>query len=116
MSRIQFPPRTIPERKPKPARVTRQRRDRLNRDAEYLVIHDIYLEENKTCVLCGQRATQIHHIVRGTAGKARSLLNPNTWLEVCSQECHDKVEKLSPEQQIRLKQRKVREAIVRLRK
>lgn len=109
------PPKADPD-KPTPARVTRQRRDRLNRDAEYLFVHDIYLEENPTCVLCGKQAKQIHHVVRGDAGRARSLLNSDTWLGVCDSVCHDIVEKLPPENQIRLKQQSVAVTIRRLRK
>ncbi len=104
---------TTPEPKPK-ARVTRQRRARLNRDAEYLVLHDIYLEENPECVRCGKPATQIHHIVGGTAGRARSLLNSDTWLGVCSTVCHDKVDSLKLETQLKLKQINVKKTIERL--
>lgn len=103
--------------KPKGRRVTRQRRERLNRDAEYLVLRDIYLQQNPLCVFraCGRPASEVHHVVRGTAGRSRSLLNSDTYLGVCH-EHHDAIEKLTPEQQIKLKQRTVRQTIERLRR
>lgn len=119
MTRIQFPDRKPPppQSEKKKRRITRQRRERLDRDAEYLAMRDIYLEENPKCVRpkCGKRANQVHHIVRGTAGKVRSLLNSDSWLGVCSSECHDAVEKMTPDAQIKLKQRTVRATIERLR-
>ena len=38
------PPAVDPD-KPRPSRVTKQRRDRLDRDEEYKVLNAIYLEE-----------------------------------------------------------------------
>ncbi len=104
-----------PSEQPKPARVTRQRRKRLNRDAEYLVLRDIYLEQNPKCVLCGKPADQVHHIVGGTAGRARSLLNSDTWLGVCGI-CHDIISSMSPLAQSVVKAEEVKETIKRLRK
>jgi hypothetical protein len=77
-------------------------------------MRDIYLEENPSCVRCGRRARQVHHIAGGTAGRAASLLNSDTWLGVCSSECHEAVDRMTIEAQIRLKQKKVRETIKRL--
>lgn len=110
------PPQAAPD-KPK-RRVSRQRRERMDRDAEYLALKDMYLAENPECTFasCVVPATQIHHIVRGTAGRARSLLNTNTWLGVCGGECHDALERLPVEIQIAIKQNSVRLTIERLRR
>ena len=99
---------------PKPARVTRQRRERLNRDAEYLVLRDIYLEENPCCVICPTDATEVHHICRGIY-RHRSLLNQDSWLGVCH-DCHEHVESMTVPQQIKLKLFTVKKTIERLRK
>ncbi len=109
------PPVVDPD-KPRPSRVTRQRRARLNRDAEYNAFRDLYLEQNPCCVLCDKPATQVHHIVGGVAGRGRSLLNPDTWLGVCGTECHELIEAQSKAVQVSLKQTAVRETIERLRK
>lgn len=104
---------------PKPKRrVSRQRRERMDRDAEYLAVRDVYLESNPVCSRpgCGRAAVSVHHIVRGTAGRSRSLLNADTYLGVCSDECHDAIEKMTPDAQIKLKQRTVRATIERLRR
>lgn len=106
--------RQPPEAQDKPARISRQKKKRMTEEQEYLAIRDTYLAENPSCVKCGQTSTQVHHMVRGTAGKAVSRLNPNTFLEVCDK-CHDKVERMKPEAQLKLKQRKVRETVIRLR-
>lgn len=82
----------------------------MDKDAQYNAIRDVYLEENKTCVCCGDWATQVHHIVRGTGGRARSLLNMDTWLGVCGP-CHDKVEKLPTWLQVAYKHHAVTEAV-----
>jgi|GEM_PF-4651452 len=111
---IQYQP-TPPAQKGR-RKITRQRRKRLDRDAEYLVLRDIYLEENPVCAMCASwPSSQVHHVVRGTAGRARSLLNSDTWLGVCAN-CHDEVEKLTPAAQIKLKQKCVKETIERLRR
>lgn len=110
------PPLVDPD-KPRPSAITRQRRDRLNRDAEYLVLRDIFLEENPRCARprCGGIASQLHHIVGGTAGRARSLLNSDSWLGVCSDDCHRYVETMGIDPQIILKQQAVKDTILRLR-
>jgi hypothetical protein len=76
----------MPKSRPK-QRISRQRRKTMNATAEYNAMRDIYLKENPNCCMCVSPATQVHHIVSGTAGRARSLLNPNTWLGVCA-DCH----------------------------
>lgn len=100
------------------ARITRQKRTRMNADAVYLATRDIYLEQNPECARpgCRHQATTVHHIVKGIAGRARSLLNQNTWLGVCGIQCHEEVECMTPEQQIKLKQKTIRETIERLRR
>lgn len=118
-------PPAVDPAKPKPSRYSRQKRnsrngqDRGQRDTEYLVLRDIYLEENPECDYqkCqgSGRANQVHHICRGN-DKAKSLLNQNTWLGACCQECHDAIEKLTPAQQIKIKQQRVRSTIERLRR
>ncbi len=100
---------------PKRPALTRQRRERLSKDATYLVLRDLYLESNPFCVRCGKKSTQVHHVCRGQF-RAQSLLNTDTWLGVCGSECHDAVEKLPIEKQVALKQRTVRLTIERLRK
>lgn len=97
-------------------KISRQKRERMKEDKEYLAMRDIYLEQNPACVNCGKPANQIHHIVKGTAGKARSLLNSDTWLAVCGTECHEAVDALPIAVQISLKQRGVSSTIERLRK
>jgi hypothetical protein len=96
-------------------RTSRQKRERQTRDEEYLALRDIYLEENPTCVNCALQASEVHHIISGTAGRARSLLNPNTWLGVCNG-CHRLVEKMSVLRQFTLKCEDVCRTIERLRK
>jgi len=110
-----------PERKPpapqpkKPKqRISRQRRKRLDKDAEYLAIRDVYLEENPACCSCGSIASEVHHICRG-ANRGRSLLNTDTWLGLCG-DCHRQMDKLAIAAQVRLKESAVRYAIERLRK
>jgi hypothetical protein len=107
----------VPQERPK-QRISRQRRKRLDKDAEYTALMDIYLEQNPICAApyCYKQSTAIHHIVRGTAGRARSLLNTNTWLGVCGDECHDQLERLSWCEQVEIKQSEVRMTIERLRK
>ncbi len=103
-----------PAKKPK-QRISRQRRKRMDRDAEYLALRDIYLEQNPDCVCCGKPATQVHHIVGGTAGRARSLLNSDTWLAACSIECHKELADLSKDMQCQLKCDNIEDTIARLR-
>lgn len=97
-----------------PPRLTKQRRKRLARDEEYRALAAIYLEENPQCVLCGGVATQVHHVCSGSAGRAASLLNSDTWLGVCAN-CHASVEGYPKRLQRLLKQDQVREAMERLR-
>ncbi len=103
---------------PRKAIITRQKRKAMTDEQEYNAVRDIYLEENPICAYpkCGRPANQVHHIVRGTAGKARSRKNPNTFLGACSEKHHDLIEKMTPEKQIKLKLKTVRETIERLRK
>lgn len=118
ISRPRLDPDPPPKKgaKPGPSRVTRQRRERLNRDAEYLALRDIYLEENPECVQCGKPATQVHHIVGGVAGRARSLLNSDTWLGVCSTECYETIASISWLGQSAIKAVMVKKTIERLRR
>lgn len=106
--------KTPMKRGPLKRRITRQRRARMDRDAEYLALEDIYLEENPSCVNCPDYAKQVHHICRGPAGRAASLLNQDTWLGVCGDVCHAEVDALPLEDQIRMKQFQVLETINRL--
>lgn len=117
-SYIKFPDRDLPPSSAKPKqRISRQRRKRLDRDAEYNAMRDIYLEQNPTCSYCWSRPSQqVHHIVRGVAGRARSLLNPDTWLGVCSVECHEAIERMTLREQIDLKKIAIDQTIERLRK
>lgn len=87
-------------------------------EAAYTTLRAVYLEENPICTRpgCMKDANQIHHIVRGTAGKARSRLNSDTWLGVCSDECHGFIDSLHPDLQKALKEMSVRATIERLRK
>lgn len=87
-------------------------------EAAYSTLRAVYLEENQKCTRpgCIKDATQIHHVVSGTAGKARSRLNQDTWLGVCSDECHNAIAGLPPELQIIIKQHSVARTIERLRR
>jgi 5-methylcytosine-specific restriction endonuclease McrA len=105
---------TPPEKRPK-QRISRQRRKTMDRTAEYNAMRDIYLEENPRCYMCHREATQVHHIVRGTAGRARSLRNTNAWLGLC-QNCHEIIPRYSLQLQSLMKQDEVRETIERLMK
>lgn len=107
---------------PKPPRWNRakskksaQRKEREHRDAEYNAMADLYLIANPRCVNCPNPSRIVHHIVRGVAGRAKSLLNPNAWLEVCSDQCHDEVERLTVEAQTELKKLCIERTIRRLR-
>jgi hypothetical protein len=115
MTRINFPNRSAPERQTKPKRPSVQARRTAREDREYAKLRKAYLQENPICVLCQKTATQIHHVVRG-ANRRRGLLNTNTWIEVCSTECHEAVEALNFRMQICLKQNAIRETVERLRK
>ena len=106
------PPVNPPAKKPK-QRISRQRRKRLDRDAEYNAMRDIYLEENPECFACFDDATQVHHICSGVAGRAASLLNPDTWLPCC-QNCHDKLEGTELYKQIIMKKKFAGDTINRL--
>lgn len=101
--------------KPKPARISRQKIKRMTSTAEYNALRDIYLEQNPECAICGRASNQLHHICRGVH-RAGSLRNTDTVLAVCSIEHHDQLERMTVEQQIKLKQKMVRETIERLRR
>jgi hypothetical protein len=103
-----------PPEKPK-QRISRQRRKRLDKDAEYRAIRDVYLEENSQCANCFADATEVHHIICGVAGRAASLLNTNTWLGLCH-ECHGDLQGASVLQQYRIKIDDIGRTIERLRK
>lgn len=109
-------PRGAAEGEKRGPAISRQKRRKLNRDQEYLAMQAIYLEENTACANCGNRATQVHHIVCGTAGRARSLLNVDTWLGVCDVQCHEAIEAMSVAQQVAVKQAVVAREVERLRK
>ena len=113
-SHHQSPPPAV--EKPQRQGWSRQRHKNMPENELYLRLREIYLAENPYCAKCGRPANQVHHIVRGTAGKARSRLNSDTWLGACSIECHDAIEKMTWEQQTKLKQKRIKETIVRLRK
>jgi hypothetical protein len=119
MSRVRPTPMyQSPPKADKPGRgLTRQRRERLNDDAFYLVLRDAYLAANPQCARpgCVRPSKGIHHICSGTAGKAASLLNTNTWLEYCGEDCHEFIERLPWELQKALKALRVQETIDRLR-
>jgi hypothetical protein len=94
-------------------RTSRQKRQRQTRDEEYLALRDMYLAENPNC-WCGYPATEVHHIVRGTAGRSRSLLNTNTFLGVC-RDCHGRMEQLPWVDQVAIKQATIIQTVERLR-
>lgn len=104
-----------PARTSKP--ITRRKRKNLTSNEVYLAVRDIYLENNPTCDYpdCELPANQIHHICRGVF-RAASLLNTNTFLGACGTEHHDLIERMPIVEQIRLKQKSVRETIDRLRR
>jgi hypothetical protein len=103
-------PKVNPEGKP----LSRRNRSRMKLDDIYNCMADIYLECNPNCAMCdGSRANQVHHICRGDAGRAASLLNTDTWLGVCS-DCHDELDGMKPVKQMRLKVLAVEKAILRL--
>lgn len=86
---IRKPP-AASETKAKPTRISKQKRERMNRDQEYNACCEIYKDENQACIRCGMSLPlQTHHIVGGVAGRAASLLNFDTWANVCS-DCHEK--------------------------
>jgi hypothetical protein len=107
----------MPKSRPK-QRISRQRRKTMNATAEYNAVRDIYLEQNPHCSNpgCSFFATQVHHIVGGTAGRARSLRNPDTWLGVCSEHCHNEVASQPVMVQAALKALMITKTIDRLRK
>jgi hypothetical protein len=95
-------------------RLNRRNRSRMKLDEIYNCMADIYLECNPNCAMCDIKyATQVHHICRGDAGRAASLLNIDTWLGVC-QDCHDELDGMKPVMQMRLKVQAVEKAILRL--
>ncbi len=94
--------------------ITRQKLKRMDDNEIYLGMRDVYLQENPVCVRCPNRAIEVHHVIRGV-NRSKSLLNPDTWLGVCSA-CHDRVERLPWRKQMQLKQRKIEETMLRLRK
>jgi 5-methylcytosine-specific restriction endonuclease McrA len=101
-----------PERKT--PRISRQKKQRMTKDQEYLRLRDIYLDENPACCSCGIPASEVHHICRGV-NRGRSLLNVDTWLGLC-RDCHGKMDNATFEAQVRLKERAIRYTIERLRK
>lgn len=52
-----------------------------------------FLEDNPACLLCGKRATQIHH-TKGRIGK--NFLDVKTWAALCF-ECHYALHNKIPE-------------------
>jgi hypothetical protein len=107
------PPAEQPKKLKRP--ISRQRMARMDRDAIYNAIRDVYLLENQKCAICPTDATEVHHIASGTAGRSRSLLNPNAWLGLC-RKCHECIPAYSIAEQIKLKQFDVKFNIERLRK
>lgn len=76
------------EKKP---RYTRQRAERLSKDATYREVAAIYKSENPYCFFCGEEtpALQTDHLCSGVAGRASSLLDFETWINQCPR-CHEK--------------------------
>lgn len=111
--RIQQPPPAPPAA----PRTSRKKLDKQTINETYLTLKQIYLKENPKCTRpdCLHDAVFIHHVCRGNYRKG-SLLNTDTWLGVCSDECHDVIEKLHYTLQRMLKQDCVRETIERLRR
>lgn len=110
------PPQKVERAPGKPKQtINRRKRERMDRDAEYLALLDCYLEENQSCVVCGKAAVEIHHICSGTAGRPISLRNQNTWLENCGTPCREKLDAMPFDEQVELKVKSVKETIARLR-
>lgn len=68
--------------KPLKQRISRQRRKRLDKDAEYLATRDIHLENNPDCPECGRPATRFHHFCNA-ADKGTSLTNTDMGMGGC---------------------------------
>jgi hypothetical protein len=108
--------RAAPEKPKKPGKGLNRRTAARKKDDEiYLALRDVYLHENPRCAMCRGASQCVHHVVRGVAGRARSLLNSDTWLGLCNT-CHDAVERLPIAEQVKLKQSAVKATIERLRK
>ena len=90
--------------------LSRRKRSRMTLDDIYNAMSDIYLECNPECAVCGGKANQTHHICRGDAGRAATLLNSDTWLPLCG-ECHEMVDGMKVARQIRHKQQYVAKRI-----
>jgi hypothetical protein len=108
--------RKTPEPATKKAKTSRKKLSKQTQNETYLTLKQLYLQENPKCARpgCLHNAQFIHHVCRGTA-RGGSLLNTDTWLGVCSDECHDYIERLHYSLQSMLKQDCVRETIERLR-
>ncbi len=65
-------------------RISRQRRQRLDKDAEYLAVRDIYLGDNPICAECGQHSTRYHHFCNG-ATRGSSLTNTDLGMGGCEE-------------------------------
>jgi hypothetical protein len=104
----------VPSEKPRQP-ISRQKRKTMDGKAVYNTLRDIWLEQNPDCAICQGPATEVHHIVSGTAGRARSLLNQNTWLSVC-RPCHEQAEGAPYEIELMAKIKDVLNTIWRLRK
>lgn len=68
-------------------RISKQRRKRLDRDAEYRAIVDIFATDNPTCAECGEPFHSFHHIARGN-DRAKSLTNTDLGMGGCKKH-HD---------------------------
>jgi hypothetical protein len=76
------PPKADKDRK----RLRPATKERAKDNREYAVLRELYLSLNPDCVIeeCTREAIEIHHVCSGTAGRAATLLNSDTWLACCT--------------------------------
>lgn len=111
--RAQYSPPPKPDKDRKRMRPNTKERAKDNR--EYGVLRELYLSLNPDCVIeeCQRPALEIHHVCSGTAGKAATLLNTDTWLGCCTNH-HAILEALPLSVQADVKAGAVRRTIDRL--
>ncbi len=85
-------PRKQYEPPPKPDKARKGLRfaptkERAKDNREYAVLRKLYLSLNPHCSIaeCLKYAVEIHHVCSGTAGRAATLLNTDTWVGCCVQ-------------------------------